>query len=658
MNAPTSDTVIGAAQQVPEKAADPAPTRRSGLLRRFLRKPGAVVAAVFLVLLALACLAAPVVAPYGASEAVLADASSGPSAAHWLGTDRRGYDIFSRLLHGGAHTLGPALLAVVIAGVVGVPVGMASGFRGGRLDRIVGWVLDGVMSVPSMIFLLAVLAVFPHDLVVAMAFFGLLISPPVAKVVRSVVLGVRAEQYIDVARVSGIGDVGIMWRHVRSKLAGVVVVQLTLVAGVAILAQSGLEFLGLGPQPPTPTWGNLVSTAADAIHQQPWLLMPTGGLIALVVLALWSVGDGLRDALAERWQPAPTTRRRRKGTARPTGRRPDGAGTQAPPADAGVLVLDGLTVSFGDGADATPVVQDVALSIAAGETVALLGESGCGKSVTARAAAGLLPAAAHVDAGTVVFDGTPHDLVERGDRLPRGAGIAVIFQEPVAALDPSLTVETVLTGSVRRHTGADRATARARALELLEQVGIRDAAAVLKRYPHELSGGMAQRVCIARALAGDPKVLIADEPTTALDVTVQEGVLDLLRERQAGSGLGILFVTHDWGVVADIATRCVVMYAGQVVEVAGVDDLFAGARHPYTRGLMAANPAAGRPGERLTTLPGRVPDPTQWPTGCRFQDRCRFATEECGLGPIPLTTCADGRQVRCIHWEEAARADI
>jgi peptide/nickel transport system permease protein len=628
------------------------PARRPGLLARFLRKPVAVVAAAFLILLALACVAAPLVAPYGESEAVLADASSGPSAAHLLGTDKLGYDVFSRLLHGGAHTLGPAALAVVIACLVGVPVGMASGFRGGRLDRVVGWVLDGVLSIPSTIFLLAVLAVFPHDLTVAMAFFGLLISPPVAKVVRSVVLGVRAEQYIDVARVSGISDAGIIWHHVRSKLAGVVVVQLTLVAGVSILAQSGLEFLGLGPQPPTPTWGNLVGTAADSIHQQPWLLVPTGGLIALVVLALWSVGDGLRDALAERWQGPPTTRGRRSAPV-PAAARP----RPVPTAD-GVLVLDGLTVSFGDGAGRTPVVQDVAVSIAAGETVALLGESGCGKSVTARAAAGLLPGAAKVDAGSVVFDGTTHDLAGPGADLPRGAGIAMIFQEPVAALDPSLTVGAVLTGSVRRHTGSDRAAARARALELLEQVGIRDPESVLGRYPHELSGGMAQRVCIARALAGNPKVLIADEPTTALDVTVQEGVLDLLRERQAETGLGILFVTHDWGVVADIATRCVVMYAGQVVEVAGVDDLFADARHPYSRALMAANPAAAHPGERLTALPGRVPAPSEWPVGCRFQARCPWATEECGRAPIPLTTCADGRQVRCVRWEEVAGAGI
>jgi oligopeptide/dipeptide ABC transporter ATP-binding protein len=634
-------------------------TARPGLLRRFLRRPSAVVAAAFLVLLTLACVAAPVLAPYGESEAVLADASSGPSAAHLLGTDNLGYDVLSRLLHGGAHTLGPAVLAVAIACLVGVPVGMAAGFTGGRADRIVGWVLDGVMSIPATIFLLAVLAVFPHDLTVAMAFFGLLISPPVAKVVRSVVLGVRSEQYIDVARVSGISDAGIIWRHVRSKLAGVVVVQMTLVAGVSILVQSGLEFLGLGPQPPTPTWGNLVSTAADAIHRQPWLLVPTGGLITLVVLALWFVGDGLRDALAERWQGRPAGRRRRGGAPR-AGSRSGGAsttdGSQALPADAGVLVLNDLTVSFGDGADRHPVVQDVALSIAAGETVAVLGESGCGKSITARAAAGLLPGAAHVDAGAVVLEGTRYDLAGDSDGLPRGAGIAVIFQEPIAALDPSLTVEAVLTGSVRRHTGADRRSAKARALELLEQVGIHDPAPVLRRYPHELSGGMAQRVCIARALAGNPKVLVADEPTTALDVTVQEGVLDLLRERQAESGLGILFVTHDWGVVADIATRCVVMYAGQVVEVAPVDDLFAAARHPYSRGLMAANPTAGRPGDRLTALPGRVPAPSEWPTGCRFQDRCPEARQECGLAPIPLTTCDDGRQVRCIRWEEVTGA--
>ncbi|HLU54804.1 MAG TPA: dipeptide/oligopeptide/nickel ABC transporter permease/ATP-binding protein [Pseudonocardia sp.] len=653
MRAPTPTEASAPVTPVPAAGEAPpaAPARRPGLLRRFLRKPGAVVAAAFLLLLTLACVAAPVVAPYGESEAILADASSGPSAAHWLGTDNLGYDVFSRLLYGGANTLGPAALSVLIAGVVGVPVGMAAGFRAGRLDRIVGWVLDGVMSIPSTIFLLAVLAVFPHNMTVAMAFFGLLISPPVARVVRSVVLGVRAEQYIDVARVSGIGDAGIIWRHVRSKLAGVVVVQLTLVAGISIVAQSGLEFLGLGPQPPAPTWGNLVSTAAESIHRQPWLLVPTGGVIALVVIALWFVGDGLRDALAERWQGPPTTRGRRAPAPAETAAR-----SRSLPADAGVLVLDGLTVSFGDGADRHPVVQDVALSVAAGETVALLGESGCGKSVTARAAAGLLPSTAHVDAGTVVLDGTTYDLTGRGPDLPRGAGIAMIFQEPVAALDPTLTVGALLTGSVRRHTGVDRKAARERALELVRQVGIRDPESVLRRYPHELSGGMAQRVCIARALAGRPKVLVADEPTTALDVTVQQGVLDLLRERQAETGLGILFVTHDWGVVADIATRCVVMYAGQVVEVAGVDDLFAGPRHPYSRGLMAANPAAARPGERLTALPGRVPAPAEWPRGCRFQARCPFATEECGRGPIPLTTCADGRQVRCIRWEEVAGA--
>jgi peptide/nickel transport system permease protein len=638
-----------------------------GLVGRFCREWWAVASLAFFVLLVAACFAAPLIAPYGPNQADFLHAGQGPSLAHLLGTDSLGRDVLSRMLYGGARTLSAVAVAVVVAFVLGTPAGVLAGYLGGRWDRGISWLSDGIMALPATILLLAVLAVFPHNLTVAMIAFGILVSPALAKVVRAVVLGIRHEQYIDAARVSGIGEAGIMRRHVASKTAGPVVIQLTVLAAVGILVESGLDFLGLGPQPPTATWGTMVQAAAQSLQQEPWLLIPTGGTIAITVLALWLIGDGVRDAVTARWSGTPT-RPRRSGYRR----RSDGSGPRPrlQPADqaasgagddstlrSSVLGLGGLTVAFPDGDDMHNVVENVGLTLQRGETVALLGESGCGKSVTARAIMGLLPASAAVVSGEVLLDGA---LLRSGDQArgteANGNRISMIFQEPAASLDPSLTVGRLLTSSVRRHRGLPRQAARAAARELLTDVGIKDADSVMRRYPHELSGGMAQRVCIARALAGHPQVLIADEPTTALDVTVQAEVLDLLRDRQERTGLAILFVTHDFGVVADIADRCIVMYAGQVVETAPVDQLFTAPHHPYTAALLAASTHAGRPGERLPALPGRVPNPREWPTGCRFQDRCPLVTDACRSAPIPLLPSDAARESRCIRSAELLSA--
>jgi peptide/nickel transport system permease protein len=300
------------------------------------------------------------------------------------------------------------------------------------------------------------------------------------------------------------------------------------------------------------------------------------------------------------------------------------------------------------------VVDGVSFDVNQGETLGLVGETGCGKTITALAVIGLLPAGGQVERGHCWFDGD--DLVQldvSALRRIRGSEIALVSQNAIGSLDPVFTVGSQLAEVVRLYEpDASRAQLRARVHELLTMVKLPAAADVARRYPHELSGGMAQRVAIAAALAGRPRLLIADEPTTALDVTVQAGILDLLRSLQHQTGMAILLITHDWGVVADICERAIIMYAGQVVEEAEVDELFSLPLHPYTEGLLHSNPHLGRARQRLNAIPGTIPGPGRWPRGCRFHPRCTYATAECQLHPIELVKEDAGRLARCIHSDK------
>jgi peptide/nickel transport system permease protein len=319
-----------------------------------------------------------------------------------------------------------------------------------------------------------------------------------------------------------------------------------------------------------------------------------------------------------------------------------------PPDPDAVLSLRGLTVAIDD----TPVVENISFDVRPGETLGLVGESGCGKSITGRAILGLLPAGGRVVAGSCVFDGRDlARLSQREYRGVRGSQIALISQEPLASLDPNRTVGAQLGQLVRLHQGGSRTAARKRVISLLEQVKMAEPPAVARRYPHELSGGMAQRVCIAAALVGSPRLLIADEPTTALDVTVQANILDLLRSVQQDTNMAILLVTHDWGVVADSCDRAVVMYAGQVVESTSVRAMFRQPLHPYTDGLLSSNPHGAPLGQELPAIRGRVPRPGTWPAGCHFQSRCRLAQADCESGPIAIEEPASGRLTRCLHHD-------
>jgi peptide/nickel transport system ATP-binding protein len=319
--------------------------------------------------------------------------------------------------------------------------------------------------------------------------------------------------------------------------------------------------------------------------------------------------------------------------------------TQAP-----LIEIQGLRVLFhGDDGRTTHAVDAVDLSVARGATLGLVGESGCGKSVTSLAIMGLLSKQSADVSGAIRFDG--FDLLEASDQMLRdlrGDRLAMIFQEPMTSLNPSLTIGDQIIETILRHRGGSRRSARMRAIELLRRVHIPSPERRIDDYPHKLSGGMRQRVMIAMALACDPKLLIADEPTTALDVTLQAQILDLMRELKAASGAAIILITHDLGVVAEVCDEVAVMYAGEIVERAQVDALFASPEHPYTVGLLGSIPRLDHRAEHLATIEGMVPNMANPPTGCRFAARCPFVADACRKAPPPLVEVAPGHWSRCI----------
>jgi oligopeptide/dipeptide ABC transporter ATP-binding protein len=322
-----------------------------------------------------------------------------------------------------------------------------------------------------------------------------------------------------------------------------------------------------------------------------------------------------------------------------------------------LLTVADLRTYFRTDAGVARAVDGVSFTVQPRETVGIVGESGCGKSVTSLSILRLIQRPGRIEPGSgIEFDG--RDLLSLGEgeiRRVRGNRISMIFQEPMTSLNPVFTVGEQIAEVARVHAGASRREAWARAVEMLHTTGIPSPEDRARQYPHQLSGGMRQRVMIAMALVMRPALLIADEPTTALDVTIQAQILELLAGLQEQVGMSMLLITHDLGVIAEVASRVIVMYAGEVVEEAPVRELFARPHHPYTEGLLEAMPRVGRLRERLTVIPGTVPPPTAWPAGCRFHDRCPYAWDRCEHEHPPLYRIGDGHVSRCHLAEEPER---
>jgi peptide/nickel transport system permease protein len=394
----------------------------------------------------------------------------------------------------------------------------------------------------------------------------------------------------------------------------------------------------------------MINDASQHVYDDPWLMVPSGLVLALTVVAANALADSLAALGAHESAPV-----RRPSRVRVS---PHVQPAAVPQDAAAVLEVRDLTVSVEGG---PALVSGVSFALRPGTVLGLVGESGCGKTMTARSLLGLLPDGVAVSGGSILWQGRSiAGLSERELNGIRGREIAMISQEPMVALDPLFSVAYQLTGPIRRFRMVGRREARRVAAELLEQVGIVDVERVLGSYAHQLSGGMAQRVAIALALTGSPKLLVADEPTTALDVTVQSEILSLLRRLVSETGLAVVLVSHDLGVVADICDDMAVMYAGEVVESGATAEALGAPEHPYTMALLGANPHVpdGQPVPlRLASITGTVPSPGSWPQGCRFANRCPFARAQCREPFAAVPAHGDG-SVRCVRVHELTGAPI
>lgn len=574
--------------------AQPTPTStRGGLLRRVLKDKVALCALIVFGLVVLASIFAPLLTTWDPSRAELKDVLAPPFGEHPLGADSAGRDVLARLLYGGRSTLIGASIALVVALVIGIPTGLIAGYYQKWFDSVSSWCANLIMSMPGLIAVLAVISIIGPQMFAVMAVFGVLLSPGVFRLTRSGVLSVRQELYIDAAKVSGVRDISIIARHVLGVVKAPLVIQASMMAGIAVVLQAGLEFLGVGDSSTT-SWGQMLNDAFLNIYVAPSMLIWPGVMIGITVGSLALFGAALRDAV-QGTQNLPK-RRRLDGIEHlpaPTEvvevalREVDRRGT--------LLDVRGLRVGYvrPDGGT-TVVVDGVDLHIDQGEIHGVVGESGSGKSQTAFSILGLLPTGGQVIGGEIRFGGV--ELIGSTAKLRdslRGQRIGYIPQEPMSNLDPTFTLGSQLVEPMRRHLKISKAAARTRALDLLDRVGIADPMRTFDAYPHEVSGGMAQRVLIAGAVSCDPELLIADEPTTALDVTVQAEVLDLLRSLQKERSMGIMLVTHNFGVVADLCDRVSVMQHGRVVEHGTTEQIFDSPGHPYTQMLLESTLEGG-----------------------------------------------------------------
>ncbi|MFC9653187.1 MULTISPECIES: dipeptide/oligopeptide/nickel ABC transporter permease/ATP-binding protein [unclassified Streptomyces] len=636
----TAGTTESPQRAEPEAAAGT--RRRAAPWLAAVRTPIGACSAVLLAAVVLLAVLAPVL--WGDRAAAIdTDAiGQGPSRAHLLGTDSLGRDILYRTLVATRLSVELAVTATAIGVTAGLVLGTLPTVLPRRAGRLVTSAVNIAVAFPGLLLALFFAVIFGVGTRGAMLAIAFAMAPVFARLAQTLAASVAGRDYVSAARVAGVGRIRLLVRHILPNIGEPLVVNATVGAGTALLAFAGLSFLGIGVQAPAYDWGRLLGEGLDGLYVNPAVALAPGVAVVLAGLAFNLVGETVAAVVGVR-TPSARIRERLVPAAR-----------TAPAEETGtapLLAVENLQVAFPGPAGWTVPVRGVSFTVHAGEAIGVVGESGSGKSLTGLAVSRLIEAPGVVTADRLEFAGTPLlTTPERELRGVLGTSLAMVFQDPMTSLNPTLRTGRQLAEVSEQHQGLSRGPALARAVDRLRAVRIPAAERRARQYPHEFSGGMRQRAMIGMGLMGQPRLIVADEPTTALDVTVQRQLLRLLARTRETENAAILLISHDIAVVGQTCDRILVMYAGRVVEDLPTADLTTAPQHPYSRALLDATVELDTDRDRpLAVIPGRPPEPDRMPVGCAFAARCERATERCAAEdpePVPV---GPGHRVACWH---------
>ena len=624
------------------------------------RNPMGLVGLAMLVFIVAVAILAPLIAPYDPKSTAnisSSDIYNPPNSTHLFGTDDAGKDVLSSFILGSRISLIVGFFAAFISIVIGGVVGIIAGYYGGRMENFLMRVTDIMLVIPDLPLMVVIIALTRPSLFNIIFVIGIFGWTTTARVVRSQTLAVKSRKFVLRARAIGAGNMHIIRHHILPLVLPLLVVQAVLTVSAAILNESTLSFLGLG-DPTAPSWGQMLNFAFGRGAMSTgawWVLVVPGFGIVWVVLSLTLFGQGLEQVLNPRLDTHHLMPDRPvvQSTSGESGRNETAkSGIEKKP----LLEVRNLSINYiNEDKPPARAVENISFSLKEGELIGLVGESGCGKTTLMLALLRLLPSAGQIVDGKVFFNGIDLTaLSEEELNAVRWKDISIVFQGAMNALNPVRTVGDQIAEAIIKHMPAiSHDKLQERVTELLDLVGI--AADHKDHYPHQYSGGMRQRAMIAMALACNPQVIIADEPTTALDVMIQAQILELLDSLRKKLGLAIIFVTHDLGVVAEICDRVLVMYGGVTAEYADVDTIYNDARHPYTQELLKAFPDLTKPKKKLSSIPGYPPRLDALPVGCRFAPRCPVAFDRCRTEQPSLHKLLGDMHIASCHLLEASK---